>query len=110
MQVGHGRAREYAELTTEVLIDLLDEERDQKERNVRKTMATSLLAAAGAGKTFFMRNLYLKLTKSLRSKVPIFLDARELNELPLTDFAGVVTAAFKVAGQQFSEELALDGP
>jgi predicted NACHT family NTPase len=107
MLLGFGRRSHFEELTTEDIINLFREERDQKETQ-RKTLAAVLSAPAGAGKTFFMRNLYIKLAASSQSKVPLFLDARELNRIPLTDFAGMITVAFRIAGHDFSHEQAVD--
>jgi predicted NACHT family NTPase len=56
-----------------------------------------------------MRNLYTKLAASSQAKVPIFLEARELNAIPLTDFAGIITVAFGIAGEELSKEQAADG-
>jgi hypothetical protein len=108
MMIGYGRGSHDRTLTTEELVRLLEKERGKKETE-RQTLATILVAPAGAGKTFFMRNLYIKLAQLSQSKIPIFLDARELNRSPLTDFAGVVTTAFRVAGYELSREQALDG-
>jgi hypothetical protein len=107
--VGIGRNSRFEELTTEGIINLLGEERSRKQKQERTTPAVILSAPAGAGKTFFMRNLYIKLAASSQSKVPIFLEARELNRVPLTDFAGIITTAFSVAGQELSREQAVDG-
>jgi hypothetical protein len=76
---------------------------------VRKTFAGVVSGQAGAGKSFFMRNLYINLAKSSLSKVPIFLEARELNASALTDFAGLIATAFRTAGQEFSKEQAAEG-
>jgi NACHT domain len=107
--LGFGRRAKKREVTTEDVIELLGEERDQRTSNNRKTSAISLLAPAGAGKTFFMRNLYLRLAASSHSKIPIFLEARELNRIPPTDFPSIIATAFHIAGQQFSKEQAIDG-
>lgn len=108
MLFGIGRKSRHQEVTTEDMISLLGKQGDGREEG-RKTLAAVLSAPAGAGKTFFMRNLYIKLAASSQSKVPVFLDARELNGIPFTDFAGVITTAFRIAGQQLSREQAVDG-
>jgi hypothetical protein len=108
MEVGVGRKSHFTTVTTDDLIHLLGQERDPDGKD-RITLAAMLSARAGAGKTFFMRNLYIALASSTQSKVPIFLEARELNRIPLTDFAGVVATAFRAAGQELSHEQAVDG-
>ncbi len=106
---GFGRRSRYKDKTTEDLINLLDVEHDQKTKE-RRTFAGVLSGPAGAGKSFFMRQVYIKLAESSQSKkVPLFLEARELNSIPLTDFAGMITTAFRIAGQELSKEQAADG-
>jgi hypothetical protein len=100
---GIGRKSHYEDLTTEGIIKLLGEEREPDSKD-RRTFAGVLSGPAGAGKSFFMRNLYIKLAASSQSKVPVFLDARELNAIPLTDLAGLIKTAFHIAGQEFSKE------
>lgn len=96
------------ELTTEGMISVLEDDRVYEEGH-RKTIAAILSAQAGAGKTFFMRNLYVTLAASSKSKVPIFFEARELNRIPPTDFAGIVTTSFHTTGHELSREQAIDG-
>jgi predicted NACHT family NTPase len=107
-RLGIGRKSQLKELTTEDFINLLGEER-RPEPKERSTLAAVLSAPAGAGKTFFIRNLYIRLAASSHSKVPIFLEARELNRIQLTDFAGIISTVFRVTGYEFSREQAVDG-
>jgi NACHT domain len=108
VHVGIGRKARYEDKTTEEIIGLLNEEREQK-ADVRKTLAGVISGQAGAGKSFFMRNLYINLANSSLSKVPVFLEARELNANSLTDFAGLIAIAFRAAGQELSKEQAAEG-
>ena len=108
MSLEDGRKHRLEELTTDDIVNLLSRKRDVNDKS-RQTLAILLSAPAGAGKTFFMRHLYMILAASPQSKVPIFLEARELNRTKLTDFPGIVAVAFHTAGQEFSREQAVDG-
>ena len=108
LSVGHGRKSRYEDKTTEEITNLLREECEPK-AGIRRTFAGLLSAQAGAGKSFFMRNLYTKLTASSQAKVPIFLEARELNAISQTDFAGIIKVAFSIAGQELLKEQAAEG-
>jgi hypothetical protein len=44
-----------------------------------------------------------------QSKIPIFLEARELNDAKLMDFEGMIMLSFKLAGFELSKEQAIDG-
>ncbi|MBR0959357.1 NACHT domain-containing protein [Bradyrhizobium japonicum] len=105
---GIGRASRFDHLNSDEIINLLQAE-TATNKGDRTTIAVALSAPAGAGKTFFLKHLYLKLAASAASKIPIFFEARDLNRLPLTDFAGIITTAFKSSGQELSREQALDG-
>jgi hypothetical protein len=107
MRRGSGGSN-FIELETDDMIRLLNDERDPKTTE-RRTFAGVLSAPAGAGKTFFMRNLYIKLAASSDSRIPVFLDARELNRIPTVDFVGILVTAFRIAGQELSREQAFDG-
>jgi len=104
---GSGLTLQNNDLSSTELINLLFEERDPKQ--YRKTFAGSISGPAGAGKSFFMRHLYLELTRSERSRIPVFLEARDLNDSPPLDFPRVIMKAFKASGCDISVERAKEG-
>jgi NACHT domain len=107
MRSGAGRLSSWAELSEHALIEIISETRDQSRS--RATLAGVVSGPAGSGKSFFMRNLYIELAKSEISKIPVFIEARDLNNIGKTDVSGVIQNAFKVVGCSISLEQVSEG-
>lgn len=58
--------------------------------NIREGSNVVINGNGGAGKTFFMRHLWLTLFKSKTDQVPIFIELRRLNELSRIDLLSFV--------------------
>lgn len=102
-----GKWQEKQDVTSKQLIQLLKKERDPDKQ--RHTFAAAITGPAGSGKSFFMRHLFLELAGTKGDKVPLFIEARDLNSHRPLSIAQVITANFEQTGVNITEEQARDG-
>ena len=83
-------------ISEEELFLFLNDTYDAKDR--RPTNAALVRASAGYGKTFLMRKTFLMFARSESSYVPLYIELRQLNRVPLTNFPAAIAADFHSVG------------
>jgi hypothetical protein len=101
-----GDWRSTREVVGEEFTTMLVEARDPG--NFRPNFCGLIFGPAGSGKSFLMRYLFLTLAKQKLDKIPVFIEARNLNDRKLTDLAGTIASEFESLGIELSREQALD--
>jgi len=71
-------------------------------KDAANTSSIFIRGGAGSGKSFFMRMGYLKVARLAKGKIPIFVQAVDLNQIPASDFVDVMVYELNKFGERFS--------
>jgi hypothetical protein len=77
--------------------------------NKRPSRALAIVGNAGAGKSLFMKHAFFKIQKIESNRIPVFIEVRSFNRLPLDTIETRISDDFVVTGTSITREQVTNG-